>query len=736
MNWLTKRCLSTAAFAFFYTLQLTAQTVSTTAGLIDALFAANAVPGTPMTISLAAGTYNLATDMPTLAANGLTLRGPSSGAPAIIDAAGLAAGVVFNVTADQVVIANLTIRNARQHAVAIHPGADSGRVENCAMSTTVVPLPTTPAIDGRGCQNWVITGNSITGIGGTSATARPAIHFYGGASATVVSNNLVLNCDRALGLGGDPVEISPVISQQPLNTSITAGEVATFSVVSVGTPPPVYQWRKNGLTIAGATSATYKTPVSTLGDNASVYTVAIANSAGSVTSAGATLTVAAGRRTQHYVDPVNGSDTGDGSLTSPWKTLQTIIDQKVETRTWTTLPYVAGATLVPVNAGAVVQPGDTIWLKSGYYGPLVIRSAYNAAHVTVASMTGETPRFSNVQVQSSQNWTLRGFTVSPSFASDTTVGTIVTVDNHSWRGPASDVVIDGFEIHTVPDESVWTIASDWDTKAFNGFGASGARVVLSNSRIRNVDFAVAVTGVDTRVERNVIDGFAGDGIRGLGDGEVFEYNIVKNRREVNGNHPDGFQSWSVGTDGKVGTGVVRNITIRGNVFIAYERNDIPFKGSIQGIGCFDGMFDGWVVENNVVITDHWHGISLYGALNCRVVNNTVVDIDTATSAEPWIMLPAHKNGTLSQNCVVRNNLTSRMNVSADTTNNMVVDNNLLLPTDMAGYFVDIARFNARLAAGSPAIDKGVATLAPAIDADVKSRPKGAAFDIGAYEYEP
>ena len=37
------------------------------------------------------------------------------------------------------------------------------------------------------------------------------------------------------------------------------------------------------------------------------------------------------------------------------------------------------------------------------------------------------------------------------------------------------------------------------------------------------------------------------------------------------------------------------------------------------------MFVDWVIENNVVIVDHWHGITLGGARNCRIVNNTVID---------------------------------------------------------------------------------------------------------------
>jgi parallel beta-helix repeat protein len=55
---------------------------------------------------------------------------------------------------------------------------------------------------------------------------------------------------------------------------------------------------------------------------------------------------------------------------------------------------------------------------------------------------------------------------------------------------------------------------------------------------------------------------------------------------------------------------------------------------MQDIGCFDGFFDGWVVENNVVITDHWHGISFYGMKNSRIVNNTVIDVNDQSPGPP------------------------------------------------------------------------------------------------------
>lgn len=41
---------------------------------------------------------------------------------------------------------------------------------------------------------------------------------------------------------------------------------------------------------------------------------------------------------------------------------------------------------------------------------------------------------------------------------------------------------------------------------------------------------------------------------------------------------------------------------------------------------FDGWYDDFVVENNLIITNTYHGIAFYGARNCKIVNNTVVSL--------------------------------------------------------------------------------------------------------------
>jgi MYXO-CTERM domain-containing protein len=235
------------------------------------------------------------------------------------------------------------------------------------------------------------------------------------------------------------------------------------------------------------------------------------------------------------------------------------------------------------------------------------------------------------------------------------------------------------------------------------------------------------------VEHNRIVDFSADGMRGLGDDDVFQYNLVKNVHvsDADGdtNHDDGFQSWSVGPGG-VGTGVVKGVVLRGNVFINRDDPNQKLQNAMQGIGCFDGFFEGWVVENNVVVTDHWHGISFYGMRNSRIVNNTVIDVNDVTPGPPWIKVTAHKDGTPSQDVVVRNNLATDFQIEGTNVTN---DHNTKL-TDLSMFFVSPATFDLHLLPGAPAVDTGSADMAPATDIEGIARPQGKGVDLGAYEW--
>jgi len=105
--------------------------------------------------------------------------------------------------------------------------------------------------------------------------------------------------------------LAPAITAQPTSQTVTAGQAASFSVAATGTAPLIYQWQKNSAAISGATSSSYITPATTSSDNGAQFTVLVSNTAGSVTSSAATLTV--NTSSGSIINVLNYGATGNGS---------------------------------------------------------------------------------------------------------------------------------------------------------------------------------------------------------------------------------------------------------------------------------------------------------------------------------------------------------------------------------------------------------------------------------------
>src|SRR5437879_4772460 len=116
---------------------------------------------------------------------------------------------------------------------------------------------------------------------------------HAGYTFTPSTQNTTLNGANVAGVDftANPAPVAPAITTQPANQTVTAGQTATFTVVATGTAPLSYQWQKNGVNLAGATSSSYTTPVTTTSDSGSTFAVVVSNSAGTATSSAATLTV-------------------------------------------------------------------------------------------------------------------------------------------------------------------------------------------------------------------------------------------------------------------------------------------------------------------------------------------------------------------------------------------------------------------------------------------------------------
>jgi len=152
---------------------------------------------------------------------------------------------------------------------------------------TVVATGTAPL-----SYQWQKNGVNVAGATAASYTTAATVTSDSGSTfGVVVSNSVGSVTSAAATLTVNAAPVAPTITTQPANQTVTPGQTATFTVVATGTAPLSYQWQKNGVNIAGAMAASYTTPATTTSDSGSAFGVSVSNTAGTVTSGVATLTV-------------------------------------------------------------------------------------------------------------------------------------------------------------------------------------------------------------------------------------------------------------------------------------------------------------------------------------------------------------------------------------------------------------------------------------------------------------
>lgn len=135
-----------------------------------------------------------------------------------------------------------------------------------------------------GDSHTILTAGTLNGAFGNAAFGSRVATSSGAGSYLIskVGNSVTLSDYQPLA--------APVITTQPVSQSVSVGTSANFAVVVTSSVQPVYQWRKNGIPLSGATASSLMISWASMADAGS-YDVVVTTPARSVTSSAATLTV-------------------------------------------------------------------------------------------------------------------------------------------------------------------------------------------------------------------------------------------------------------------------------------------------------------------------------------------------------------------------------------------------------------------------------------------------------------
>lgn len=191
------------------------------------------------------------------------------------------------------------------------PATSNVAVVSILGSPTISQQPATQTICSGATASFSLTANAQAGLtyrwrrgatdlnnGGNISGADTPTLFISPATTADAGNNYACVVTGACGAVTSStvalnVNSPPSITQQPANTTVVSGDVATFRVTASGSNPLSYQWRKGGSPISGATAATLNINPATASSIGN-YDCVVTNNCGSVTSQAASLAISGG----------------------------------------------------------------------------------------------------------------------------------------------------------------------------------------------------------------------------------------------------------------------------------------------------------------------------------------------------------------------------------------------------------------------------------------------------------
>ncbi|MCW2273508.1 parallel beta-helix repeat protein [Rhodoblastus acidophilus] len=438
-----------------------------------------------------------------------------------------------------------------------------------------------------------------------------------------------------------------------------------------------------------------------------------------------------------HVDPSRGSPEGDGSFRKPWRSLAEVLDPA---RGLIASPRLRrqpdGGFATEPAEGGLIRAGDAIELADGDYGDITLIGYANADFITIAAAPGAKPVAHGLFIAGASHWLLRGLTFTAASGESGPAGAIVEAGSPAL-GPSDHIAFVQNRYFTAATVADWR-EDDWVNRPkMYGLVTRARCALVRGNEFFHLRNALDIGGDDSLVEDNFFHDFGNDAMDFHASGVTIRRNQVSASRHPPAEklHPDGAQGWAL--DGAVH----RDILIDGNIIANLNPSEDNY---MQGISIFTGRFENVTIQNNVVATNTWHGITLYGVKNAKVLNNTVVATRPGQK-DSWILIHDSTDHATRSDALVRNNIATAIVVeNADVT----LDHNLTaLPiraqkqarivegggnrvAPLAPLFRALSPQTGVLDLHLVAPVAGAADGAPESDAEGRKRSAGA--DLGAY----
>lgn len=183
-------------------------------------------------------------------------------------------------------LSGVSIASALQLTVAwdATAGATGYKLERSTNGTTFTQIATSA---GTTYTDFNLTGTTywyrVRAYNATATSAYSNIAKYTTSTSSTSSSTSTSSSSTT-------TTAAPRITTQPATQTVPLGSALSFTVAVTGSPTPSIQWKKNGVNISGATSTTLTISSASYTSEGS-YSVVATNSAGSVASSSAALTI-------------------------------------------------------------------------------------------------------------------------------------------------------------------------------------------------------------------------------------------------------------------------------------------------------------------------------------------------------------------------------------------------------------------------------------------------------------